>query len=71
MEIFLIFMFWGIAGVFPWQFIILRTQAKQPNRPINKNDYLKAVPFGPIIWLAYFTYWLLTLYIGIKNATTK
>lgn len=56
--LFIIFVVWSLIGAILWQIIILLPMAKnKPNGPLTKLDYIKAIPFGPIIWLTY----LLTL----------
>jgi hypothetical protein len=54
MNIATVLLWWGLLGAIPWQIIVLRPKARDnPDGAITVLDCLKALPFGPFVWLAY------------------
>lgn len=50
-----ILFWWSVLGAIPWQLIILRPWARDnPHKPITVLACIKALPFGPVVWLSYF-----------------
>ncbi|MCF7910822.1 hypothetical protein K9L16_04075 [Candidatus Pacearchaeota archaeon] len=63
--LFIIIVFYSIIGAILWQIIILRPRVKNnPNGPVTKLDFIKAIPFGPVVLLSYL---LTILFIKIKE----
>lgn len=66
MDISLIIMIWGLAGILPYQFFVLRKEAQEPPRfYVTWMDFIKSIPFGPVTMFAVFFGWCFFMFIRI------